>query len=464
MIVLKLNALDLSSFARVAHDEGMDPAPFGQSTPAFAGSPAFREGQTFVGDAVTNAERVFPVILSADSLAELYQLIRDIEAELGRGSTIEFANDEADARSYFDLERGRLEIDYEHWIVRHAKVRATLRCWTKPYAHTGTNRLVASFTGATAGVFHFPVTGILGDVAAEGVVKMRAHSGGAVDAYLMAFGVSPNASYNPVHFPASANEGALATMFGDARALGSQGMRLLIPQLETYEHVLRHAVNPKLISGRSRAFGLVRSRLSSATGLKLSLWAGLPDDEPPYSGADPRRGANPPVTAMVTAASQWQLVDFGEITVPGQRADEEPVPTCYLNIYAWGAISASAVATYPFHYGGLILLPVDKSVGAVSIPYSADGRLPPEASQFISIRSTPRTRAVLHKTDGSPSSMSRELMAHLRGAGPRIPPVGSPGPSGPARMVVMTGQVDNYKANLSTDVIVEVRERWRFLR
>ena len=65
---------------------------------------------------------------------------------------------------------------------------------------------------------------------------------------------------------------------------------------------------------------------------------------------------------------------------------------------------------------------------------------------------------------GIASIFVADRAADFRGDPPRLPPVGSPGASGPARVIVFEGSVDDFRGNDVIDLALAVTERWTFLR
>jgi hypothetical protein len=65
---------------------------------------------------------------------------------------------------------------------------------------------------------------------------------------------------------------------------------------------------------------------------------------------------------------------------------------------------------------------------------------------------------------GNASFYFANRAADFRGEHPLAPITGSPGPSGPAQMVVFSGDPDNFVGNDLMDVSLSVRDRFRFLR
>jgi hypothetical protein len=93
--------------------------------------------------------------------------------------------------------------------------------------------------------------------------------------------------------------------------------------------------------------------------------------------------------------------------------------------------------------------------------YSQFGSAPDtDAREWFRFESDPQERAIQ-----SNSTVFRyDRQANMRGVAPRIPPVGSPAATGPAQLVILTGEVDNFVGNDPFDVQLTVRERFTFLR
>ena len=137
-VQLVVNGRNLSQSVRAQHDEGFDPVDAERIEPQFSGSPAFQEGAEFVNDAEGNREWTVPLILTAADRAALHQLVVDIENDLVSGAQVEFASSSNDPSTFFDLERGKLEVEYQYFLSVHATTRATLKLWTRPHGYTGT--------------------------------------------------------------------------------------------------------------------------------------------------------------------------------------------------------------------------------------------------------------------------------------------------------------------------------------
>ncbi len=55
-------------------------------------------------------------------------------------------------------------------------------------------------------------------------------------------------------------------------------------------------------------------------------------------------------------------------------------------------------------------------------------------------------------------------MGYFRGNLPRAPAMGSPGPSGPGRLFVLAGEVDNFGGSEFIDIRAFVTERFSYMR
>lgn len=358
MILLRLNNRDLSSYIRVAHDEGLDPADSEFSEPQFSGSPAFAEGQAGLGSAASNREIVVPLILSADSSAGLHALIRDINGELESGARVEYATEYADQTTFFDLEAGRLDINYQYWIARNNTLRCELRLWTRPYGHTGTARILASIQ-ATAAV-QFPATGVLGDVDALGQLEVRVGSRVASGGRVIGYGLHRSASFSGIRGPSGPDFVAQsgATVRGGSGAIGSQFLALPVSPTTASGVALTSFLDPPAGHvGRHRVLGIMRSRLDRPIAITANdRWGGV---------------LGPTAYASQVDGSKWGVVDLGEIQVPARRSGQEGVPTQYVELRAGGASGNVINASPALEVNRLIYLPLDEAPGMLRTPGAA---------------------------------------------------------------------------------------------
>ena len=442
---LQINQRDLSVFVRVQHEDGLDPADPEYSEPQFSGSPAFSEGAAFVGDAVGNREIVVPLFLSAESEADLHQLIRDINQELTRGAVVEYASSASAEVTHFDLERGRLEVDYKYWISRAARARATLRLWTRPYGHTGTSRLIASV--AATSIARVQATQIAGDIDARVSLKITNGAGpGVVVAgygvkYPVASGYTPNRGASALTALA---DGVTASVFGASGRMGSQAIGFQITPTTT-NRLLGLPLRMQ-DAGRYRLLVSFAASLANASG--VTLFAAREDT-----------GAQITQPAISLGSAPWGWQDLGEYTVEPSTVDQR------IGLFCYGASGATAVGTYPVRIDALLSIPVDQSAGILTGDYSTDFSA---ASGNVWHLSGVGDR--LSKLLG-PTGYRLDLSDRTRGGPMTLPPIPSGAPSGAAEITVFNAVLSDNTTpaggalgNSAFEVAIAVNERFTFLR
>ena len=455
-LVLKIGSLDLSSYLRVAHDEGLNPTDSAFAEPQFTGSPAFSEGQAGVGEALGNREQVYPLILKADSATALHQLIRDINSALVRGAQVKYnADDSVNSSTFFDLEGGKFEAEYQFWITKSNRLRGTLSLSVRPFGHTGTTRSIAS-TSAT-GAFQMSASSIGGDVDAlanQRILK-TAPSAAAGQPRAALWGVHRSASFRAM-WPAGslicASTGDVSlvpSLVGASGAPGSQMLRFTGTSPVFRTPAIELGVPHDGMAGRYRLFLFQRNNFAATLLVNARVVGGEGD-------LTPDRNAS---VLGNLASGLWEMVDLGEVSIMG-RAGSLPMPSQAISIRA-AAASASPAASGSLHIGGVFLLPLDHGAGAHTARVGTV--LPPQPTytqEWVSFESVPGPRAFI----GSASNYFTQAIGDLRGPLPRVPAAPSGGPSGPAQVVGIQG--DPYRMNLSTPYNVElgVRERFRYLR
>jgi len=350
---LKVGGFDFSPFLRTQPDESpaADPSGSAYFRPQFSGAPALGEGSSWVADAVDNRTMVFPVYFTASTRAEIQQLIREADLALVKGAQVEFAVDpEVDPSSFFDLERGTVAEDFNFYHLINGILGATLTLTVRPYANSGTHRLIASIPAATSAVVEFAASGILGDAYGLANIEVRVGSQVASNGRVIAWAVHPHPSHNPYRAATSglAQEGA--TVLGASGAIGSQ--YTAIPISPTGASGVAYKVfldPPDAHIGRHRVIAIGRSGLS----VPIPLWA------------EDRFGAALGATAIAsqTDVNKWQIIDLGEVNVPARASGQDTVPTQYVNIYGGGASGASVVASGGLSLNGILFLPLDYSAG-----------------------------------------------------------------------------------------------------
>jgi hypothetical protein len=414
--VLKVGKRDLSAFIRTAHEDGLDPANPEYTEPQFTGSPAFSEGQSWIGDAVQNREMSVPLVLSADSTDDLYSLIRDINAELGEGIIVEYRSGGASNSTFFNLERGRLEPKYEFWLDQAAKTRALLRLWVQPRGHTGTTRLVSSQLGT--GPQLISASGLHGDVSAQGVLRVAIASLGSLGKPLVMFGVKSSVSsgWSPIY---TANRFAstltqpitpvTATTQGASGRLASQYRAwAVVPTSLANNQMLFRLPLREVDSGRYRVLLSFRTSLLTAGG------SNVPSAHLRLFKHDPVSFQESPNVYLTSfTQNRWRLLDFGEISV-GTTSGQ------VFELRYFGAPGASAFATYPVQSDGGVLLPLDENAG-VLIGEDVSDALAPAGSRSISLDAVKR-EVVMRAATGGSDAFIADQTARLRGGFPELQP------------------------------------------
>ena len=457
MILVRVNGRDLSSYVRGHKEDGLDPSP-AAFEPQFGGSAAFGEGQPWTGDSVGNREWTIPLILDADDRSSLHSLIRDIGLELEKGGVLEFATDSADPTTFFDVERGRLDTEYDYFLHRSNVTRATLKLWTRPRGHSGTSRLVASQRYGSAMMGDLVATSVIGDVAAMGALRLTTNERLALGSNtLIAYGVHRSASVRGVWTYASMVDAGIVpmTLTGASGAIASQYREYkVVPTISSAAsatRLFRMSIPYNLRSayaGRYRVMGLFRSRMSGPSiGITLQ-----PGDT---------MGSQPVVAGLGSAGASgpWKLLDMGEWSPPAVPTSAGALPNAFhLYVGFVGASGASAVATSPVHFNALALIPLDVAAG-VFVP---SGAVP--NNSVLTIGAHPRPYVDLHLASTSSDQWEFSAIERLRGDPPRLPVTGTPGPSGPIGVTIVAGSWADANPGQGFTAALHAVERFSFLR
>jgi hypothetical protein len=353
---LKVGGIDLSEYLRTQPDESpaTDPAGSAYYRPQFSGAPALGEGQTWVGNAVDNRTMVFPLYFSEPSLktrAAIKAKIEEVNEILVRGTQVEFCADPAvESSSFFDLEGGTLQEEFNFYHLFNMVVGAVLTLTVRPYANTATHRLIASIPAATSAVLMFPATGITGDTYGLANLEVRVGSQVASAGRVIAWGVHPNASHRAYQAATSGLAQTGATVRGASGAIGSQ--YTAIPVSPTGASGISYTAYLEPVAahvGRHRVIAIGRSALN----VSIPLYA------------EDRFGAILGATALAsqTDVTKWQIIDLGEVQVPARATGQEAIPTQYVNIYGGGASGGLINASPALHLNGIMFLPLDYSAG-----------------------------------------------------------------------------------------------------
>lgn len=455
--LLRINDLDLSSHLRVHHGEGLAPSDPDAVQPQFAGSPAFREGQSHVGEAVGNYEHVYPLLLDAPTRQALNALVAQINRELKRGSRVEYAHDSSvDEISYFDLEAGTLEVEYQYFLASHGVTRATLRLTTRPFAHSGTYRSVIPSAEASSISVRL-ATGIVGDRAAVTRFFWRAGSQLPSDRQIFAWGVHAEPSARLVATAAQFTFQHGGTVVGASGAVASAYAGVGMPtNVSANDEVVRITTPPP---GRSRLYAVLRSGLFPATALRLYAEHG--------GVVDSYETAGPTVIATQSTSGKWQLADFGEVNIPSSHPSAG-VPSYGpdLLVTIRGRVPSGAshiTASQALHISGVIFQPLNVSAGVVFNPTAYTPHFKGlRAGDILGAYEHPDLYA--YSSRSTVDRVSVNLTANIRGHPPRLPPVGSGGNATPMSVIAFGGDVGDFKPVDNAGWSLDVRERWRFLR
>lgn len=360
---LKVGGFDFSAFLRTQPDESpaADPAGSAYFRPQFSGAPALGDGSSWVGDAVDNRTMVFPLYFSANNRAEIQAQIREADLALVKGAQVEFAIDpDVDPSSFFDLERGTVAEDFNFYHLINGIAGAVLTLTVRPYANTGTHRLIASIPAATSAVVKFAASGILGDAYSLANFEVRVGSAVASAGRVVAWGVHPHPSHNAYRAATSGLAQPGATVRGASGAIGSQYTAIPISPTGASGVAYQAFLDPPSAHvGRHRVIAIGRSGLS----IGIPLWA------------EDRFGVVLGATAVATQTdvNKWQVIDLGEVNVPARASGQDTVPTQFVNIRGGGASNAGITASPAFHLNGIMFLPLDYSAGIMRTAGGAGG-------------------------------------------------------------------------------------------
>lgn len=468
-LVLKVNGRDLAPYLRVAHEDGLDPAPADAITPQFTGSPAIGEGQSFVGDAINNAQMAFPLMLKAATTDALYQLIRDIRRDLFKGAVVEYRSGGASASTFFDLEGGDLDPDFEFWLDQGGKCRAQLTIYRRPYGHSGTTRLLASTVGT--GALNILASGLTGDVDAQAQIRFALPSR-AEQRQVVAFGVKRAApsAWTPEWRAASILQapsqgailGATRWLFGGSGRMASQYCAFVINSVSLVvpaRTLLGQAqLPPALYPGQYRLFAGVQGSFASANPKpRLQAMFDPVGVLPPASGIwFASQSALKPCGdgfPIASGGTQWRLADLGQLNFPSGALGASPMLAL---TYSAGDTTASVIqsaGSFPVNVEGLYLIPIDGTAGVV--PDSDTYRVSGTSTLTLDGVESSAKHAMV-------GSATFDRTGEMRGNFPAIPAGTS------ARVVALAG--DGARSNgdwvphVPIGVSIAVRERFSYLR
>lgn len=454
-----MNGRDLTAYNRLAHGDGHEPASADSFDPQFTGPSALGEGQSFVGNSLGNVAMSFPLILDAANTDALYQLIRDIRTDLVKGNTVEYRSGGASQSTFFDMESGKLEPNFEFWLDQNARCRAQLTIWRRPYGHSGTSRVIASAVGT--GPMMVTATGVLGDGSAQANLRFRPVATSNTNLTGIVWGIkNPVPSgFNPFwgalrieteayeFYPGATTVSATSLASGRINNQYRAVNPANIVSLGTSQNPVFDIYIPgRTFGGRYRVLANARMRAtfsqsSSRVEAVLRAFSDL--------------GMIGETRKDMKDLPDWSPIDLGEITIPSTG-------TTSLNLILSVQHSASPVgaltATYPFQVDGFTLVPLDKSAGMIS----TGSGLSMNASGLIHADGVDR-HVPIHLTATDDSIGSRP--SWLRGDWPTIPPAGSAGNSALVVWPITAHSATHQPfGNRQSFVSVAVRERFSYMR
>lgn len=150
-LTLKLGSLDLSTYARLNPGDGFDPTDRDYLEPGFSDSPV-GEGQALVSVDTRNKELVFPLWLKGanQTKQQAHVLIQRINRELATPNImVEWQDDGASNSTFYDVEFGRVEQEFNYRAGVKGMVSLTLRVWVRPWGHNATALRTVATTAAT---------------------------------------------------------------------------------------------------------------------------------------------------------------------------------------------------------------------------------------------------------------------------------------------------------------------------
>lgn len=371
-ISFKVGSLDLSSFLRVNPDEKMDLGQGDMAEPAWSDSP-FYEGQTLTSVQLKNKELHVPLFLhpptppyTQDPLNQLVQQInqalRPVQ-DLGLTVYASWTNAQASKPTFFTIQYGRFEPDFNFRITEKGWLAGVLHLWVLPYAHTATERVVSTYSApanqsgmliqASAMTANAAGGTIVGDVPPHWDLRINTGTAIGDDGRVGIISALPQASYTPI-IPVGSFYGLspVASVQGASGAWASQLLAMDTAAAAGASGVRSYfsfALAPASVyAGDNRVLGLVRARFTPF-GLRAFDQSG--------------NALGP--TVIASALDGWQLVDYGVVRIPPWSA------TFAISVQAYGGIDYSAsgmiaprraAPAWAKEHGPIFVLPNDSTI------------------------------------------------------------------------------------------------------
>ena len=341
----KLGSLDLSSYIRLAPGDGYQPGGGGGwLEPGFQDSP-LSEGQTLAGVSANNRELAIPLYLKAASKDALFNLVESINNQLQIANTqVEWKDDQATNSTFYTLQFGRLEDDFNFRRAQHNILAAVCRLFVAPYGSTGTNRIVATATAtAPIGIVSVP-SALDGDAPAQLTVTARMGSTVPYGGRAVALSAIAHPSY-AANFSAASLTGG--TLSGEPYAPASQVRTFYSGDGFTGRDTLGIPLPiPSVYAGYNRVYGLVRDRYAATLdGAQLTTF-------------DPDENVCGPTAVASGNGRDWQLLELGAFSIASNYAG----PSSYVLQVRIGNL-------YDIQIANVMVLPDKTTVYALDTPF-----------------------------------------------------------------------------------------------
>lgn len=341
--------LDLTTYINLVEGEGFDPADGDFLEPVFTDS-SIGAGQSLVNIDVQNKEMQFPLHLKAATKDSLHALVRTLRLKLSEpGVLVEWRDADATDVTYYDLEFGRFDPGYLYHRGRHNRVSGTLRCWTRPYGHTATERIVG--TAAGSGFMQtISVADLAGDVSAVTTLEITGTGSLGEERDVWGMSVVPSGAQSEWR-AASLVAIAAATLVGEDTAVGSQYQGIYVGTSSA--ELARINLAQASLVGNQRVLALARTPNRGGCYLRHSV----NDRSSPTALLT---ATYPLYTLVATPWRGWQLIDLGAVHLasPAIRA-------ATMTISVFGGLASytasSLVASPGIHLAALYVLPEDRT-------------------------------------------------------------------------------------------------------
>lgn len=434
--ILKLGSLDLSDYVRI--DEQVMPYDGDAPEPQFVRSP-LRDGGRLSAVDLDLEERAFPLFLSGPDAQVAHDLQVKLTAELLKvpALLLEWHLGGVQQSTFYDVEFGRFEPEFEMRRSQAGWHAGTLRLFTQPYGHFNTTRLIATAQATNNHVIDAPIaSGVLAkDVPA--VMQAVVTSATGPRTSTLAVAALPHPSYlaqfaapsfvevmagatQRTGFSGAANDTALSVPVYNA---GATTIPLFVAQLPI----------ASVYGGRNRCIGFFRKQITKEV----------------YVSAKDHFGNAIGATQVVPSSmAQFFALDLGVLSIPDPHPAGPPIHK--LRIYGGVAASSGFAASPGFHISDVVVLPEDSTVLFNDTAVGTGWRF----WNVDGIINRPWLSA-----SGAASTISQWEWGNQRGAIPQLAP-------GPGRIAVLAGSVDDGTrvANDAFSVTVSVKERVRFAR